>query len=153
MEVIGCRLIILPATAPLLRGRPSATCVPLSALSSVACTTRATDWLNDGSGERSRARERTLGRPRVWLNLWLVGAVLADCALGLLLADNEKTATRVGLVTVEGAYMAGGEDLTCASLGMHRGWVCLLGTLVVAFAHSGAEGLLSLGGPGAFVCA
>ena len=112
--------------------------MPLSALSSVACTTRATDWLSDASGERSRSRacERTL-----WLNLWLVGAVLADCTLGLLLADNDKTATRVGLVTVEGAYVASGEDLTRASLGMHRGWVYLLGTLVVGGASGGGRHL------------
>ena len=71
----------------------------------------------------------------------LAGADLADCALGLLLADNGKTATRVGLVTVEGAYVASGEDLTRASLGMHRGWVYLLGTLVVGGASGGGRHL------------
>ena len=70
------------------------------------------------------------------------------------------TATRLGSVTVEGAYVAGGEGLVRSSSGMHRGWVCLLGKLLaggvsggrhLAFALSGAGGLLSLGGLGALV--
>ena len=69
-----------------------------------------------------------MGRPRVWLKLWPVEAVLANRALGLLLADTDETATHVGLALVKEAYVAGGEGSSCLSLGMHRGWVCLLGT-------------------------